>query len=227
MNATEKKAAIAAATASVQSAAFNAGTSRNVLLNALFAACGAKPKLALFNAVSRAVVVGYMAAALARKGDNRPEATILAHCVDRLDNYQGAGGTAPLRSGMKGRRTDAEEAAYVSARNLTSRAFADAGVTVPTKSGKASGKGKAKGTTSKATKGNKAEASDKPAVRTFKNAEELCAYALIQAKAMQATLSQTIVATKNTGVPATVSEPIAAFLAAMITAADALGIATA
>lgn len=183
----EKAKIEAAALGRCESAAFNAGESRARLLSTVSDACGKAPTLVLFEKVRLATVVGYMASALARKGDNRTEQVLRNHCRDRILNYQGANGSGKLRNGQKGRRTQVEEDAYSSARVLVSRLWQDAGVKVPTKSGvNSNSKAKAaakKGATGKQTA--KPETSDKPIMRKFGSAEKFVEYTLIQAKAMQ------------------------------------------
>jgi hypothetical protein len=193
----EKAKALALNIGKVEIAAFASGESRARLLNTVAVVCGNKPALTLYNAVKLGIVVGFMASALARKGDNRTEAVLLSHCRDRVLNYQGASGTGKLRAGQKGRRTQTEEEAYSSARVLSSRIFKDAGVTVPeARGGDTSGKGaktgnnKGKPNAGKTKDKPAANNNDRPAVRTFKSAEKIVAYALIQAKAMQATLNR-------------------------------------
>lgn len=183
-----------AALSNVQNAAFSAGESRGKLLASISNACGPRPNLVLFEKVRLAVVVGYMASALARKGDNRTDKVLFTHCRDRILNYQGANGSGKLRNGQKGRRTQIEEDAYSSARVLASRLWEAAGVKVPTKSGtnsnsaaKAAAK---KGATGKQAKSDKASDNSKPVVRKFTNAEKLIEYALIQGKAMQGCLNK-------------------------------------
>lgn len=218
MTAKEKLVAQIAAVAKVESAAFNAGEARGKLLASVFAACGAKPNLTLYNTVKLGAVVGFMASALARGGDNRTEQVLRAHCRERILHYQGANGTGKLRKGQKGRRTETEEKAYGSARVLSSRLFADAGVTVPeARGGDRSNTGKAAATKANA-KNAKTETSTKPAVRTFKSAEKMIEYALIQAKAMQSTLN------KSAGVcPARLGEAINHFFSEVVAAADEAG----
>lgn len=121
--------------ATARHAAFTSGVSRNALCAAIRNACGTRPVLALADAVRFEVVLGLMAAALARQGDNRPEAMLTEHCRVRLTKYQGHGGKQKLRKGMLGRRTKAEEDAYASARVQWSKLCSDAGVKLPTKSG--------------------------------------------------------------------------------------------
>lgn len=217
-------AATNAAVAKVETAAFASGESRARLVSAVLAACGNKPNLVLFEKVRLGVVVGYMASALARKGDNRTEEELRAHCRDRLLHYQGATGSAKLRDGMKGRRTQVEEDAYTSARNLASRLWKDAGITVPTKSGsnsntkdKADAKAKAKGTN--ATTKAKANDNAKPTIRKFASAEKFVEYALIQAKAMQGSLN------RSAGIaPGRAGEAINHFFSEMLAVADELGL---
>lgn len=221
MNAKERASAQAVAVARVESAAFSAGESRARLLSEVFTSCGAKPNLTLYNAVKLGAVVGFMASALARKGDNRTEQVLRSHCRDRIANYQGATGKGKLRNGQKGRRTQTEEDAYASARVLSSRLFGDAGVKVPearggdrSKTGKA---GAAKGTNSPSAKA-KAANDSKPAIRKFTSPERMVEYALIQGKAMQGTLN------KSAGItPGRLGTAINAFLNEVLAVAGELG----
>jgi hypothetical protein len=220
---TDKAKALATNVGRVSSAAFNSGEARARLLATVADVCGKKPTLSLYNSVKLAAVVGFMASALARKGDNRTEEALIAHCRDRVLNYQGASGKGKLRAGQKGRRTQTEEDAYASARVLSSRIFADAGVTVPeARGGDRSKTGKAaenkKGATGKQTP-KKDAANDKPAVRTFKAPEKMVAYALIQGKAMQATLNRSAAHT-----PERLGTAINHFLSEVIAVAQELGL---
>lgn len=124
-------AAKQSALAGVRNAAFGSGVARSAVVTATLAACGAKPILSLYNGAKLELQVGFMAAALVRKGDNRSPAIIMDACRDLILNYQGHGGTTKLRSGSKGRRNALQEAAYGSARALVSGIMKDAGVTVP------------------------------------------------------------------------------------------------
>lgn len=216
----EKAKVEAAALGRVETDALTAGTSRSTLLASVYAAAGAKPTLVLFEKVRLAAVVGYMAAALIRKGDNRPVATIRTHCRDRILNYQGANGSGKLRKGQKGRRNQVEEDAYMSARVLCSKLWNDAGVKVPTKSGSNSNS-KEKAAAKKTAKGKAAKAepkSDKPAIRKFRSAEEFVQYALLQGKAMQGSLNKSADV-----VPGAAGQAINAFYTAMLAVADELG----
>jgi hypothetical protein len=217
----QKEAAAVAAMSTVEKRAFAAGEGRAALLASVANACGPRPNLALYERVRLAVCVGYMASALARKGDNRPEGTLLKHCRERITVYAGHGGTGKLRKGQKGRRTEVEEAAYTSARNLVSRVMADAGVKVPTKSGSNSNsKAKAaakKGATGKRTE-KKAANDGAPAIRKFGKAEAFVQYALIQGKALQGSLNKSAAC-----VPSRAGEAINHFLTEMLAVADELG----
>lgn len=210
-----------AALARVETAAFASGESRSRLLATVSDCCGPKPTLVLFEKVRLGVVVGFMASALARKGDNRTEQVLRRHCRERIVSYQGAGGKGKLRNGQKGRRTQTEEDAYSSARVLAGRIWADAGVKVPTKSGSNSNsKAKAaakKGATGKQTP-DKAPASDKPAIRKIASAEKLVEYALIQGKALQGTLNKSAAIA-----PARLGEAVNHFLTEVIAVAGELG----
>lgn len=224
MNKTDKAKAQATAVSRVETAAFSAGESRARLLSEVFAACGAKPNLTLYNAVKLGAVVGFMASALARKGDNRTEQVLRSHCRDRIANYQGATGKGKLRNGQKGRRTQTEEDAYASARVLSSRLFADAGVKVPearggdrSKTGTKAGN-KGANTTPKAKA--KAANDSKPAIRKFTSAERMVEYALIQGKAMQGTLNKSAANT-----PERLGTAINHFLTEVLAVAKELGMA--
>lgn len=191
MTKAEKAKAQAVILSGVSSAAFNAGESRAKLVAHVRNACGNKPNLALFEAVGLAIVVGYMASALARKGDNRTEAVLIAHCRDRILNYQGAGGTGKLRAGQKGRRTKTEEDAYTSARVLKARIMRDADVKTPAGKSGGTNKGKTKGTNKPKAKPTKAAANDaKPAIRKMPNSAAVVDYAKIQAAALLANINK-------------------------------------
>lgn len=205
----------------VRTAAFQSGTSRNAVVAATFNALGRKPVLTLYNAGKLELQIGFMAAALARKGDNREPDALMSHCRDRLTNYGGFGGTAKLRKGLKGRRTKDEEQAYSSARVQVTGIMKDAGVNVPeTRGGNTAntrkpnaGKGAAK---SKANA--KAAANDsRPVTIKAKTAEQFVQYALIQAKALQASLN------RSAGVvPQSLGAAVNAFVTAAIEAEKAL-----
>jgi hypothetical protein len=151
-----KLAALTANSAKCRVAALDAGVSRSALLASIFAALGATPELEPYNMVQLDTQIGYTAAYLRRKGDNKPDAELLNECHLLLTKYQGATGTTPVRTGMLGRRNALQEAAYGSARQLWKRDVKEAGVTAPQKSGtnsgttkkapaKATAKGNAKG----------------------------------------------------------------------------------
>lgn len=184
-NTLRNTAARVANLAAVRNAAFNSGTSRNAVLAATRAALGNKPVLALYDAARLELVIGFMAAALARKGDNREPETLMGDCRIKLTKYQGFGGKQKLRKGMAGRRTKQEEEAYASARVLISGIMKDAGVTVPGKSG----------TNSKGRKPNagKAKAETKPESnkpRKFADKAALVQYLSLQGAAMLATINK-------------------------------------
>lgn len=182
-------AARTTALAGVRTSAFNAGVSRSAVIAAVASACGKKPIMALYTAAKLELQIGFMAAAMARKGDNRPGETLMGHCRDRLANYGGFGGTAKLRAGQKGRRTKIEEDAYGSARVSCSSIFKDAGVTLPESRGGDTSKTRAARPAAKATA--KVAANDgKPVVRSFKDKAALIGYARIQGAAMLATLNK-------------------------------------
>lgn len=181
------------ALSSVRTAAFQSGTSRNAVIAATFAACGAKPVLALYQAARLELQVGFMAAALARKGDNREGVALMDHCRSRLTEYAGFGGTGKLPGAMKGRRTKDEEAAYGSARVLTSGIMKEANVTVPEARGGDTSKTRAPGgkvAAGKAKPGAKASTDSKPAVRRFKDKAPLIAHCQTLAQAMLANVDR-------------------------------------
>lgn len=186
-------AARLASLAPVRHAAFNSGVARSQVIAAVFAACGKKPILSLYNAAKLELQIGFMGAALARKGDNREPSLLMDHCREKLTLYQGHGGSAKLKAGMKGRRTADEEVAYGSARVLVSSVFKDAGVKVPESRGGDTSKTRTPGGKTKA----KAEAkpTTKPAVPRFKSAERLGEYFASQSVAMLA------VANRNASLP--------------------------
>ncbi len=194
-NAARMLSARRASLAGVRNAAFASGVSRTAVLAATLAACGKKPVLALYNAAKLELQIGFMGAALARKGDNREPATLMEHCRDRLANYAGFYGTGKLKSGQKGRRTKAEEDAYGSARVLVSSIMKDAGVTVPnggaakdtSQTRKPGGK---TNVTAKASKAAAAVADSKPAIRRYKDKPALLEYLGIQAAAMLANINR-------------------------------------
>ncbi len=184
-------AARRASLAAVRNAAFQSGTSRNAVVAATFAACGRSPVMALYTAAKQELQIGFMAAALARKGDNREPPALMDYCRDRLDNYQGFGGKAKLRTGMKGRRTKPEEEAYGSARVLVSGIFRDAGVKVPeTRGGNTAGSRNG----ANARKGAKAPAKTandtRPVVRRFAGKPQLIQHFEVQAAALLANVNR-------------------------------------
>lgn len=168
----------------VRKAAFNSGTSRNALLTATFAALGAKPVLALYNATRGELVVGLMAAYLVRKGSNVEPEALMADCRKKVTDYQGHGGTAKLRPGSLGRRSKLEEDAYASARVLVSGVMKDSRVTVPVKSGT--------GSSGRKPQPSKAKAANdtKPVVRKYADKAALVAYLALQGSAMLATINK-------------------------------------
>lgn len=190
-NAARFSAARKLALAGVSKAAFNSGTARNAVIAATFSAAGKKPVLALYRAIKLELQIGFMAAALARKGDNRAEATLIEHCRSRLTEYAGFGGTAKLKAGQKGRRTKAEEDAYGSARVLVSGVFKDAGVIVPETRGGDTSKTRGANTKPKAKAAKQAaNENEKPIVRRYKGKAELIQYATVQAAALLATVNR-------------------------------------
>jgi hypothetical protein len=184
------------ALAGVRRAAFNSGTSRNAVIAATRAALGPKPILMLYTAGKFELQIGYMAAALAAKGDNREPEALMDHCRDRLLNYQGFGGKAKLRQGQKGRRTKDEELAYLSARVSVSGVMKDAGVRVPEARGGDTSKTRKPRPASKATAAKAAEPTRK-ANPKFKTKGELIAYCQLQHAAMLATINKNAMIAPN------------------------------
>lgn len=179
--------------ANVRKAAFASGAARSTVIAATFAACGKSPVLALYNATKVELQIGFMAAALARKGDNREPDALMEHCRDRLANFAGFGGTGKLKNGQKGRRTKVEEDAYGSARVLVSSIFKDAGVKVPEARGGDTSATRSPGGAAKGKAPGKAEApakAEKPTTPRCKDKGELVAYLLLQSKAMLATINR-------------------------------------
>lgn len=180
------------ALAGVSKAAFHSGTARNAVIAATFGAAGKKPTLTLYRAIKLELQVGFMAAALARKGDNRAATDLIEHCRSRLTDYAGFGGKGKLKTGQKGRRTKAEEDAYASARVLVSGVFKDAGVTVPeTRGGDTSGtRGANTKPKAKTVKAAKAANDAQPVVKRYKDKPALIQYAAIQAAALLSTVNR-------------------------------------
>lgn len=177
--------------AGVRQAAFNSGVSRTVLVNATAATLGKKPSLALYTGAKLEIQIGYMAAYLARKGDNREPVALMEHCRSRLTKYAKFGGTAALKKGQAGRRTKADEDAYASARVLISGLMKDAGVTVPDPRGGDTSKTRNAQTPKGATKTAAKAANDaKPAIQRFKAPADVLAYAALQSKAMLSTINR-------------------------------------
>jgi hypothetical protein len=177
------------ALAGVRKAAFGSGQARNVVVASTRAACGPRPVLALYTAAKLELQIGFMAAALARKGDNREPETLMEHCRTRLTKYAGFGGKQKLAKGQLGRRTKDEELAYGTARVQTSGVFKDAGVTVADKRGGNTASTRKPRPAAKATA--KQAANDaKPVVRKYKGKDELVRYAGIQAAALLATVNR-------------------------------------
>lgn len=181
-----------AALAPVRRAAFNAGSSRNAVIAATAKACGRKPVLALYNAAKLELQIGFMAAALLRKGvKGLPDGdeALMEHCRVRLTKYAGFGGKQKLAKGQLGRRTKDEELAYGTARVQSSGIFKDAGVKVADKRGGNTAATRKPRPAAKATA--KQAANDaKPVVRKYKGKDELVRYAGIQAAALLATINR-------------------------------------
>jgi hypothetical protein len=134
-----KNAEFEAACTKVASAAFNSAEGKARVRAAIFTALGATPTLEAYNACQLQFMAGTMASALARKGDNRTETVLIAHCSERLQKYAGFGGSR-LKDGQLGFRTEDEELAKRSAAQIWSVDCREAGVTVPGgKSGSAKG----------------------------------------------------------------------------------------
>lgn len=205
--------------APLRTAGINAGTSSFALITAYRAALGKRPSLTLYRAGTLELKAALMASALINGGDNREHSVLVDHCRERLTHYQGFGGKAKLRDGMKGRRTKQEEAAYLSARVQMSGLNAKAGVANPeprggdtskTRNGVKKGQGKAQAKPA-------ANVNTKPATPKCKTAEQMVAYALTQAKALQTVLNRSAAVC-----PAALGEAINAFVSAAIEADKAL-----
>lgn len=178
-----------AALAGVRKAAFQSGASRNAVIAATFAALGKRPVLTLYNAGKLELQIGFMGAALARKGDNREPDVIMSDCRVKLASFAGFGGKGKLRKGQKGRRTRQEEEAYASARVQVSSIMREAAITVPeTRGGNTSQTRKPRA--GEVKKAAKAANDAKPAVRKYADKAALVAYLTIQGKAMLATLNK-------------------------------------
>lgn len=222
-------AAMKATAATLTSKAFAAAEGEGALVNAMRAACGAKPTMEQFSTYRRAIVVGAMASHLAQQGDNRTDKILFALCVDLLDNYQGATTIAPLKDGMKGRRTKPQEDAYTYARKVVERICKRAGVENPEKRGKGGASTKAannaaekKAAAAKAAKGAAKEGNGKLAIRTFKKPEPFVEYALIAAKSLQSTYNKSAAGVGAAKV-ARIAEAIAALMTATTETAKELG----
>lgn len=227
--ATSKKAAaitaMRATAATLTSKAFTASEGEGLLVNALKCACGSKPTVEQFTTFRRAIVIGAMASHLAQSGDNRTDKVLFGLCVDLLDNYQGATGTAPVKEGMKGRRTKAQETAYTYARKVVQRVCERAGVTNPEKRGKTGASTKAVTNAkakAKAAKAAAKEGTGKLAIRTFKKPEPFVEYALIAAKSLQSTYNKSA-AHAGTVSLSKVADAIAALYSACTETAKELG----
>lgn len=189
-------AAMKATAATLTTKAFAASEGEGALVNAMRVACGPKPTVEQFSTFRRAIVVGAMASHLAQQGDNRTDKVLFALCEDLLDNYQGMTGTAPVRNGMKGRRTKPQEDAYTYARKVVQRICARAGVENPEPRGKtgaattAKNNADAKAKKDKAAKSAAKESNGKLAIKTFKKPEPFVEYALIAAKSLQSTYNK-------------------------------------
>lgn len=130
-SATGLTAARKAALAPVRNAAFTSGKSGHAVDAAVKAALGRSPIKALYKAVRDELVIGFMAAALVNKGDNREDSVLLDDCRLKIGaTYAGFGGKKKLGKGQVGRRTKPEEAAYLSARVSTSGVMRRAEVSV-------------------------------------------------------------------------------------------------
>lgn len=222
------KAQLAATAATLTGKAFQASESEGALVNAVRVACGPKPSVKQFTTYRRAIVIGSMASHLAQQGDNRTDKVLFGLCVDLLDNYQGATGTAPVREGMKGRRTKEQEAAYTYARKVVQRVCERAGVTNPEQRGKAgastkaAANAKAKAEKDKAAKSAAREGNGKLAIRTFKKPEPFVEYALIAAKSLQSTYTKSA-ASAGAASLSKVGDAIAALFTACTETAAELG----
>lgn len=203
----------------VRERALASGTSYAALVAAYRSAMGKRPSKTLYAAGTLELKAALMASALINAGDNRPHDELVNHCRERLTHYQGHGGKAKLRTGMKGRRTKAEELAYGSVRVQLSALNKAAGVANPESRGGDTSKTRASNGVKKGQGKKKAAANTntRPVSPKCKTAEQMVAYALTQAKALQATLN------KSAGVcPAPLGEAINAFVSAAIEASKTL-----
>lgn len=194
------------ALAGVAPAAFRAGVSVQQSADAVLSATGAKPVMALYKAARDEYIAGRMASALP---SNQDEKARIANARDLLNNYQGHGGKAKLRKGMKGRRTKEQELAYGAARVAWTGVCKLAGIKVPDARG-----GNTSATRRKANAGKvkpKAAAnSNKPASPKCRDRAALIRYGNIQAAALLATVN------KNAGIcPPQFSSAVQDFFKAM------------
>lgn len=144
-----------------------------------------------YAAAKAAIMAGRIAAALRAKGDNRPDATLIAHgfAVLKMANH----GAKP-KAGQSV-RTENDQAAYKSAGVIAGRVMAAAGVKSPNEAKAANA---AKGAATKAKNAGKAKpatnAADakpaKPAIERHKNPVDLVRYMANQRAAMASTLQR-------------------------------------
>lgn len=179
------------ALSTVSHSAFSEGVSQGEAAKAIFAACGAKPVMALYNAVRDTYITARMAAALPAQGDET-EAQRIASAHVLLTKYQGFTGTAKLREGMLGRRSKVQEDAYGAARYAWSKICGKAGVNVPAGTGggdtsKTRRPQPGKKATAKKAANNNAKRDLSPKVRT---SAEAVKHIQTQAKALAAFVSK-------------------------------------
>ena len=181
-----------AALPSLRASAFNAGVTRGELVSRLFALCGATPSPELFGASSLALRVGYMAAALRNKGDNRDQLVLFAHCASAIENRQTKGKAHKAMS-------VGDEQAYSSAKAKLSTLCKDAGVLNPSANSKALAKRAPGGKPAKAAKNAKGAVA--PKVPSFTNDNDLRGYIASQRVAMLGVMTKAIVAAAKAKTP--------------------------
>jgi hypothetical protein len=169
--------------APLRDAGVNASTTQHYLVTAYRAALGKRPSLTLYRAGTLELKAALMSAALINSGDNRPISELVDHCRERLTVYQGFGGEAALRAGMKGRRTKPEELAYGSARVQISKLNKLAGVTNPENRG--GNTSQTRSTRTSTANAKKGATDTKPKTPKLASREEAIKYFNLEAKAMQ------------------------------------------
>lgn len=174
------------ALANVAPAAFASGVSVRLAADAVFSACGSKPVMALYRSTRDEFIAGRMASALP---SNHDEKRRIADARDLLTHYQGHGGKAKLRKGMKGRRTKEQELAYGAARVAWTGVCKLAGVKVPDTRGGDTSKSRRAPQAPKG-KAKVAANSNRPASPKCKDKGALIRYGMGQAVALLATVNK-------------------------------------